>query len=278
MWSELIRHRESCHRSSQSRRDAKAVVSFEAMSGSDEAKSPATTASDSLHGRGHFENDHADDKSSGVLRAGVFGASDGLVSNTALVMGVAGGTTDTQTIVLAGTAGLLAGAFSMAAGEYVSMRAQREVLERELKLEREHIESHPEEEAASLAHMLADAGLEFADAERMAEKIHENLDPATEFHARFELGIDPSDLGAPTQSAVASFLAFVLGAAVPLIPWIVVENALWPSVWLSALALLCVGAAVTRATRRNPVFGALRQLAFGAADPLAGYTAPTLDF
>lgn len=212
-----------------------------------------------------FQDDHREDKASGVVRAAVFGASDGLVSNTALVMGVAGGTTDPATVVLAGTAGLLAGAFSMAAGEYISMRTQREVLERELRLEREHIREHPEEEEEHLAQMLHAEGLGLEDAARMSAKIHERLGSAVDFHARFELGIDPHDLGAPTGAAVSSFVCFAVGAIVPLLPWFFTTQALAWSIGASAAALLAVGAAVTRITYRSPFYGALRQLGFGGA-------------
>jgi len=223
-----------------------------------------------------FQDDHVEDKGSGVLRASVFGASDGLVSNAALVMGVAGGTSDPDTVVLAGTAGLLAGAFSMAAGEYVSMRTQREVLERELRLEREHIVAFPKEEEAHLARMLADEGLEPHEAQRMSAKIHEKLEAALDFHARFELGINPHDLGAPTMAALSSFTSFVLGALVPLVPWLVTVDALAYSVALSALSLLGVGAAVTRLTHRSPIWGALRQFSFGAAAATVTYAIGSL--
>ena len=212
-----------------------------------------------------FQDDHREDKGSGVLRAGVFGASDGLVSNTALVMGVAGGADSPETVVLAGTAGLLAGAFSMAAGEYVSMRAQREVLEHELELEQQHILEFPEQEQAHLAELLTKEGLDREDAIRMSAKIHERLEPAVDFHARFELGIDPHDLGAPTNAAVASFVCFLLGALVPLSPWLVTDEALPWSIALSTVGLLTVGASVTRITHRHPLQSALRQLAFGGA-------------
>jgi VIT1/CCC1 family predicted Fe2+/Mn2+ transporter len=226
------------------------------------------------HGNEHsHENQHAGDPQSGILRASVFGVSDGLVSNLALVMGVAGGSSDPSVVVLAGVAGLLAGAFSMAAGEYISMQTQREMLERELAIEREHIEKFPEEEQAHLAELLAENGLERADAARIAAQVHRHTDPALEFHAQFELGIHPNSLGAPRGAAIYSFLSFAVGAAVPLFPWLVTTNAIMPTLILSALALLAVGAAATRVTHRTAAYGAFRQLLVGAASAAVTYGA-----
>jgi VIT1/CCC1 family predicted Fe2+/Mn2+ transporter len=211
------------------------------------------------------ETDHLQNTGSGVIRASVFGVSDGLVSNLALVMGVAGGTSSGSAVILAGSAGLMAGAFSMAVGEYVSMQTQREVMERELQLEREHILLYPDEEQAHLKELLSQAGLDPSDADRMAKKIHERIDPAVDFHALLELGIVPGQLGSPLAAAFFSFLSFVVGAAVPLLPWLLAEHALVPSLVVSAVALLVVGGIATTVTHRHFVVGALRQLFFGAA-------------
>ncbi len=225
-------------------------------------------ASDSGH---DHENQHAGDPQSGILRASVFGVSDGLVSNLALVMGVAGGSGEPGMVVLAGTAGLLAGAFSMAAGEYISMQTQREMLERELSIEREHIEQFPEEEEAHLAELLTHQGLESADARRIASQVHRETGPALDFHAHFELGIHPASLGAPRAAAFSSFVAFALGAAVPLLPWLVTGDALLPTMGLSALALLVVGAVATRFTHRSATYGATRQLLVGVVSAAVTY-------
>jgi VIT1/CCC1 family predicted Fe2+/Mn2+ transporter len=219
----------------------------------------------------HAEADHLENTGSGTIRASIFGVSDGLVSNLALVMGVAGGTSSADVVVLAGTAGLLAGAFSMAAGEYVSMRVQRETMESQLRLEREHIDAYPEEEEAHLAKLLAESGLEADVASDMARKIHEKGEPAVGFHALLELGIVPRQLGSPTKAAVASFLWFIVGAAVPLLPWLVTDQALVSSMVGSGAALLVVGGAVTRLTKRPLWSGALRQLGFGAAAAAVTY-------
>jgi VIT1/CCC1 family predicted Fe2+/Mn2+ transporter len=212
----------------------------------------------------HAEHEHRADTASGILRASVFGVSDGLVSNMALVMGVAGGTQSTDAVVLAGAAGLLAGAFSMAAGEYVSMLTQRESMEQQLELEREHITHFPDEEEGHMVELLAESGLSRKMASEIARRIHENVDRAVDFHALHELGIVPRQLGSPVAAAAASFGSFVIGALVPLLPWLLAEQALVPSVIASCIALLIVGGAVTRITGRHVVLGAVRQLAFGA--------------
>jgi VIT1/CCC1 family predicted Fe2+/Mn2+ transporter len=217
------------------------------------------------HAHAHAESDHLENTGSGILRASIFGVSDGLVSNLALVMGVAGGTESAAAVVLAGSAGLFAGAFSMAAGEYVSMQTQRETMEHQLDLERKHIVAYPDEEQAHLAHLLCESGLEDDVAREMAGKIHERVDPAVDFHALLELGIVPRQMGSPVAAAGASFLSFIVGAAIPLLPWLVIENALELAIVVSAAALMLVGAAATRVTQRTALAGALRQLAFGAA-------------
>jgi len=191
-------------------------------------------------------------------------------------MGGAGGSADPQTVVLAGWAGLLAGACSMAAGEYVSMQTQREMLERELRVESEHIEQFPEDEERELAARLAESGLEEADAQRMASQIHRQQEQALAFHAQLELGIDPSGLGRPLRAAVSSFVCFAGGAVIPLIPWLAMERAVLASTLLSALALLGVGALATRITHVAPWWGALRQLLVGAVSASITYAVGAL--
>ncbi len=209
------------------------------------------------------EAEHLADTGSGVIRASVFGMSDGLVSNLALVMGVAGGTSSSEPVVLAGTAGLLAGAFSMAAGEYVSVQTQREAMQKQLELERDHLERFPEEEEAHLRDLLAENGLDKSAAAEIAAALHQSVEPALDFHALLELGIVPNQMGSAIGAALASFASFTAGALIPLIPFLVTDDAIWPSVIASALSLLLVGGAVTRITNRNALTGALRQLAFG---------------
>jgi VIT1/CCC1 family predicted Fe2+/Mn2+ transporter len=191
-------------------------------------------------------------------------------------MGVAGGSGDPSVIVLAGTAGLLAGAFSMSAGEYVSMQTQREMLEHELAVEREHIQRYPEEEQAHLALLLAENGLDAEDARRVAAQVHRRLDPAVDFHALFELGIHPRSLGSPRAAALWSFLSFAVGASVPLLPWLLTPDALVPTLVVSALALLGVGGAATRLTHQKPWYGAGRQLGIGALSAAVTFVVGTL--
>jgi VIT1/CCC1 family predicted Fe2+/Mn2+ transporter len=221
------------------------------------------------------ELEHIEDTNSGTLRASIFGASDGLVSNLALVMGVAGGSHDPSAIVLAGCAGLLAGAFSMAAGEYVSMQTQRETMERQLEVEREHIERYPEEEQAHLGKLLEQSGLERSEARALAARVHEDVDLSVDFHALHELGIVPEQMGSPATAAIASFFSFVAGAAIPLIPWLIVPNALLSSIGVSALALVLVGAGLTRITNRNAIVGGARQLLFGGGAAAVTYAIGT---
>lgn len=214
---------------------------------------------------GIAERDHLEDTNSGTLRASIFGVSDGLVSNLALVMGVAGGSEDASAVVLAGSAGLLAGAFSMAAGEYISMKTQRETMERQLRVEREHIVRYPEEEEAHLSEILSESGLSPETAKAIAARIHEDVDLSVDFHALHELGIVPEQMGSPVAASAASFVFFVVGASVPLIPWLIVPDALVASIAASAMALTLVGAAVTRITELHPLIGGARQLLFGGA-------------
>ena len=215
----------------------------------------------------------------GTLRATVFGVSDGLVSNAALVMGFAGARTDGEFVLLAGVAGLLAGAFSMGAGEYVSMRAQRELFERQIQLEREELQNAPEEEREELILIYRAKGLSPEDAEEMANRIMENPDVALETLVREELGLDPRELGSPWGASAGSFIAFSLGALVPVIPF-VFSDAAWPfvaaSAALSGLALFGVGAALSLFTGRSPLISGARQVAIGALAAAATFGIGTL--
>jgi VIT1/CCC1 family predicted Fe2+/Mn2+ transporter len=203
----------------------------------------------------------------GSLRAAVFGVNDGLVSNLSLVMGVAGAEAGPSMLVLAGVAGLLAGAFSMATGEYVSMRVQRELFERELAIETEELETMPEEEEAELALIYRAKGLPREDAERIAHTIIADRATALDTLAREELGLDPSELGSPWGAAVSSFLAFSAGALLPVLPYLLLAgpSAFQGSVALSGLALAAVGGFTALLTGRSLLYGAARMLLLGAA-------------
>ncbi len=209
---------------------------------------------------------HRGDRS-GALRAGVFGVSDGLVSNTSLVMGFAGSNAGHTAVLLAGVAGLLAGSFSMAAGEYVSMASQREMYEREISLEAQELEENPEEERAELALLYRAKGLSKAEAETLADRIMSDRRVALDTLAREELGLDPSSLGSPWSAAVSSLLTFALGAFVVVLPYLIGGGAaaLVAAIVLAALAMLAVGGGIGLLNGRSMVKSALRQLLFGVA-------------
>ncbi len=209
---------------------------------------------------------HRADKS-GTLRAAIFGVSDGLVSNAALIMGFAGSGVTNSTVAFAGVAGLLAGAFSMAAGEYVSVAGQRDVFARELRLEAQELAEHPEEEARELELLYRAKGMDRALARAAAAKILEDPQVALDTLAREELGLDPDDLGSPVRVAVSSFVAFAVGAAIPLLPFALVAGsaAMWLAIVATAVALLGVGALVGRLSGAGVLRSALRQFLVGAA-------------
>ena len=203
---------------------------------------------------------------SGTLRAAIFGVNDGLVSNVALIMGFAGASQDRAVILLAGIAGLLAGAFSMGAGEYVSMRVQRELLERLLHLEAHELAADAEEELDELAAIYERKGLSPELAHQVATELMRDPAVALDTHAREELGIDPEEgLGSPLGAAASSFVTFALGAAVPLLPFLVTGGtvAVVASATLTGCALLFVGGLTSRLTGRPPVRSALRMFLIG---------------
>lgn len=209
--------------------------------------------------------DHADSSPAG-LRAAVFGASDGLVSNAALVLGVAAGGGGADAVLLAGIAGLFAGALSMAAGEWISVQSEREAREQELAMEAAHLDRYPEAEHEHMVEILTGAGLSEEVAGRVAQELDQRPVSRLEFHARMELGIDPEDLGSPGLAAGVSFASFGLGAALPLLPWWLSAPApLGLSILASALGLFVVGAATSRFTHRTWRYAGARQLAFGVA-------------
>jgi VIT1/CCC1 family predicted Fe2+/Mn2+ transporter len=207
---------------------------------------------------------HRGDRSGG-LRAAVFGVSDGLVSNAALVMGFAGSGAPRTAILLAGIAGLLAGAFSMAAGEYVSMSSQREMYEREISLESQEIEEKPDEERAELVLLYRAKGLDRTEAELLADKIMADPDVALDTLAREELGLDPDELGSPWTAALSSLLAFAVGAFVVVLPYLFTGGAvaLYAAIGLVAVALFAVGAGIGVLNGRSFLRSGARQLVAG---------------
>lgn len=209
---------------------------------------------------------HHRDVSGGAARAAVFGASDGLVSNVSLILGVAGATTAADFVRVAGVAGLLAGAVSMAAGEWVSMRAQQELLEHELEIERGQLERNPNKETVELALIYQSRGVDPDIAQEMATQMMADPERALEVHAREELGIDPSSLGSPMAAAVSSFFAFAVGALVPLVPWFFLDGttAVLVSMALSLVAAAGIGFALGTFTGRSKLFSAARQVGIAA--------------
>lgn len=210
---------------------------------------------------------------SGTLRAAVFGANDGLVSNLSLVMGVAGAVADNHFIVLAGVAGLLAGAFSMAAGEYISMQSQREMFENQIAVEREEMRIMPEVEREELAGIYRAKGIAPADADRIAAQLMQDPEKALDTMVREELGLDPDQLGSSWGAAIYSFVAFGIGAVIPLVPFLLAsgEVAFMSALGLSFAALFAVGAAVSIVTGRSMLYSGLRQVAIGAAAAAVTY-------
>jgi vacuolar iron transporter family protein len=204
---------------------------------------------------------------SGTLRAVIFGVSDGLVSNLSLVMGVAGASDKGGFILLAGIAGLLAGAFSMAAGEYISMQSQRELFERQIELERAELEAMPDEEQRELAAIYVAKGFPREEAERIAARMFRDPQTALDTLVREELGLDPDELGSPWGAAGGSFLAFAVGAVIPVAPYLFGGGAVafGVSLGLSLIALFGVGAAVSLLTGKGLLFSGFRQLLIGAA-------------
>ena len=208
------------------------------------------------------------------MRAVIFGVSDGLVSNLALVMGIAGASQGQGNfILLAGVAGLLAGAFSMAAGEYISMQSQRELFERQIALERAELEAMPAEEQAELATVYRGKGFTQAEAEVIAERMFRDPQQALDTLVREELGLDPDQLGSSFGAAGGSFVAFGIGAVIPVIPYLF--GAGMPSfiaaIALSLSALFAVGAGVSLLTGRSLLFSGVRQVVIGAAAAIITY-------
>lgn len=200
------------------------------------------------------------------LRAAVFGVNDGLISNASLILGVAGAQVSHDMIFLTGVAGLLAGAFSMGAGEYVSVRSQREMLEYQLKLEKKELELYPEEEAEELSLIYQARGIPQAEADKVASLLIQNPEKALDTLAREELGINPQDLVSPLGAAIASFVSFSIGAFVPLVPYLF--NVYFPklavTILLTGLSLFTVGAVMSLFTQRSFMLSGLRMLFIGS--------------
>jgi VIT1/CCC1 family predicted Fe2+/Mn2+ transporter len=217
-----------------------------------------------LRGPGHeHEPGHEHrDLTGGGARAGIFGVSDGLVTNVSLIVGVAAASPGPGIVRLTGLAGLVAGAFSMASGEFLSMQAQRELMERELDVERQALRRSPQMERDELVAIYERRGIDASVARDLVDEVMQDPQLALETHAREELGIDPSAFGSPWQAAIASFVAFAVGAFVPLVPWLITSG-VTATVWslvLGVVAALTVGFMLGVFTGRSRIRSALRQL------------------
>lgn len=220
-----------------------------------------------------FESRH---KSVGgnALRAAVLGSNDGLVSNMSLVMGVAGAAVSNNTILLTGIAGLLAGAISMALGEWLSVQSSRELNQRQIDLETEELEASPEEEKKELILLYQAKGMSTDEAKKLAEKAFENPQTAIDAIITEELGIDKEELGGSAwEAAIASFILFAIGAIIPLYPFIFLDgkNAILLSIGSSVIGLFGIGAAITLLTGKSVLFSGFRQVAFGLAAAAVTY-------
>ncbi len=228
---------------------------------------------------GAMERRHRASSTGGNLRAAVFGANDGLLSNASLILGVAGGVQasggDSHLIVISGLTGLLAGAFSMAAGEYVSVRSQRELYEYQIGLEREELKEYPQEEAMELALIYEAKGIAPEDARRLGAQMVSDPEKALDTLAREELGLNPHDLGSPWGAASSSFISFAAGALIPLSPFLIFGSqssraggagfqVLHLSIAVTATALFLLGCALSLFTGKRAWIGGLRMLVIGA--------------
>ena len=217
---------------------------------------------------------HQSSEAGNRLRAGVFGINDGIISNTSLILGLTGAHVNTHTLILAGVAGLLAGAFSMASGEYISVRSQREMLEYQIELERKELALYPEEEAAELALIYEARGLNKADAQKTATLLIQDSEHALQTLIREELGLDPDELASPYHAAITSFMTFICGAGIPLLPFLlgVSTHPLVYTVLLSAIVLFTVGAVLSLFSGKQAFKNGFRMLGLGAVAGGLTYT------
>ncbi|MCL4448899.1 MAG: VIT1/CCC1 transporter family protein [Actinobacteria bacterium] len=224
-------------------------------------------------GTDKYNNEHRNIQSGGA-RAAVFGISDGLVSNISLVLGIAGAHPLAGIVRLAGLLGLLGGAFSMGVGEYISMKAQSELFQRELEVERDHLLNRPEWEFEELIHIYESRGIDVNLAEELAAAMMKDPKLALETHAREELGINPHNLGSPIQASLMSFVSFCVGAAIPLLPWFFTKGtvAIFISLTVGLLSAAIVGVALSIFTGRWWLTSALRQLAWSALAAVVTFT------
>lgn len=214
---------------------------------------------------------HHRDVTGGWLRPAVFGISDGLVSNTALIVGVAGASVSAHTVIITGLAGLASGAFSMATGEYISVASQAELTRAEIELEKSELARVPHAEQRELAHLYEERGLEPALAAEVAAQLSKDPEITWRIHAREELGIDPDDLPSPWVAAGSSFVAFALGAALPVLPYLLGATTMLGTVVVAGIGLFGAGALVSRFTTRTWWYSGGRQLVLGVVAGIVTY-------
>ena len=222
-----------------------------------------------------FGSEHRD-VAGGWLRPAVSGMMDGLVTNVSLIAGVGGGGVSDHTLVLTGLAGLVAGAFSMATGEYVSVSSQNEAVQAESGIELHELRVNSAAEADELAEHYVGMGISEATARAFAHELAEHPEQALRVHAREEMGVDPTDLPSPWTAAGSSFVFFAVGAVLPLLPYLLGAHTLWLALGVGAAALFVAGAVTARFTRRSWVFSAVRQLLLGALAAGITYLVGTL--
>lgn len=224
----------------------------------------------------HEIGHHHQDVSGGWLRPAVFGAMDGLVTNIALVAGVGGGGAGADVIVLTGVAGLVAGAFSMALGEYASVETQNDSIRAEARVEHDELRRHPDAEREELVESFVELGLSRSTAERVADEVHTDPALAVKVHLTQELGVDPDEQPSPWVAGLSSFLCFAIGALVPLVPFLIGFESLLLGLGAGAVGLLVAGALAARFTTRPWWLGGLRQLGFGLIAAIATYLVGSL--
>jgi VIT1/CCC1 family predicted Fe2+/Mn2+ transporter len=237
----------------------------------DDGRRPQVTSTGLPHS---FDHRHSD-VSGGWLRAATFGAMDGLVSNTALIAGVAAAA-NANTVVISGVAGLLAGAFSMALGEYTSVTTSNEQIDSEVKVERTAFERHPKAERAELVAMLVSLGMTHQTATQATEEIHRDEKRAVNFHLVQELGVNPEEKPSPWVAAISSFVMFAIGAIVPLIPYLLGYETLWAGLACGGVGLVIAGGLAARFTSTPIWWASARQLLFGGVAIAATYVVGSL--
>jgi VIT1/CCC1 family predicted Fe2+/Mn2+ transporter len=226
-------------------------------------------------GMPHIPHHRHSDVSGGWLRAATFGAMDGLVSNTALIAGVAA-SASAGAVVLSGVAGLLAGAFSMALGEYTSVTTANEQIDAEVRLERRALSNHPEAEETELVWMFVEMGMSVETAEKASEEIHRDEERALNLHVAQELGVNPTEKPSPWVAAGSSFVMFAIGAIVPLIPYLLGFESLSIGLVFGGVGLLIAGGVAARFTGKPVWWASVRQLSFGAVAIAATYLVGSL--